>query len=269
MVLMAQKRSRAAARKVRDKWKSKAWYQVKSPDMFNRKVIGEIPSSEPENLNDRVISSTLQELTGDFSKSHIKVSFKVYEVRGSTCYTKFIGHDLTSDYIRRLTRRKRSKTDGVFEIETRDKYLIRVKPMAITDTRIQSSQQNGIRKKMQETIEEFSEMTHSEFISNMLSGELSKKIARNAKIIHPLQRVEIRRSEVLRHGELPPIIEEDEEEEKAEEEKEEGAEEEIEGEEIGEGVLEEEAEAEEEEMKLEEKAEVEAEEMLKEEAEEE
>ena len=80
-------KSRAAARKVKDKWKSKLWYNVKAPDMFDRKVIGEIPSDESEKLIGRVVAATLQEITGDFSKAHMKVSFKVYETRGNDCYT--------------------------------------------------------------------------------------------------------------------------------------------------------------------------------------
>mgnify|MGYP000004233416 CR=1 FL=1 len=240
---MAQKpKSRAAARKVKDKWKSKVWYSVLAPDMFDRKVLGEIPADDPVKLNERVVESTLHEISGDFSKQHVKVSFKVYDTRGTNCYTRFIGHDLTSDYVRRLTRRKKSKTDGIFDVETRDNYLFRIKPMAIADTRIQSAQQTIIRGIMKDTIHQVADgKTHSEFVSSILSGELAKLIAKNSKVIHPLSRVEIRRSQVLRPGELPPIIEEEE----------------IEAE-----VLEEEEDNEEEELKLEAEAEVEAEEML-------
>src|SRR3989337_350830 len=38
---MAEKKTRAAARKIKDKWKSKVWYNLLAPEMFNRQLIGE------------------------------------------------------------------------------------------------------------------------------------------------------------------------------------------------------------------------------------
>jgi small subunit ribosomal protein S3Ae len=130
---------------------------------------------------------------------HIKLLFKINEVNGFDAHTRFIGHTLTSDYIRRLTRRKHSKTDGVFDAVTKDKALIRVKPMAVTEKRIQVSQQQAIRGIMGEVIRrEAAKRMHSEFIREMLSGNVSKNILKACKLVYPLKRVEIRRSEVLR-----------------------------------------------------------------------
>ncbi|MFQ6128138.1 MAG: 30S ribosomal protein S3ae [Thermoplasmata archaeon] len=202
------KKSRAAARKVKDKWKSKSWYNIIAPDMFDSRVLGETPSDSPEKLMDRVAEVTVQDLTGDFSRMHIKLRFKVHDVRGGDAYTYFIGHDMTSDYIRRLTRRKRSRTDGTFDVMTKDENLIRVKPMAIAERRIQSSKQSAIRKKMGDVIKsEASEKTLSELVKAMIMGEMSKKIALACKSIQPLQRVEVRKSELMRISKLPEIPE--------------------------------------------------------------
>ncbi|MCK4444237.1 MAG: 30S ribosomal protein S3ae, partial [Thermoplasmata archaeon] len=35
------KKSRVAARKVKDKWKAKGWYNLIAPTMFNKALIGE------------------------------------------------------------------------------------------------------------------------------------------------------------------------------------------------------------------------------------
>jgi small subunit ribosomal protein S3Ae len=145
---------------------------------------------------------------------HIKLRFKVHEVRGGDAYTYFIGHDMTSDYIRRLTRRKRSRTDGTFDVKTKDDNLVRIKPMAIAERRIMSSKQSAIRKKMGEIVEaEASEKTLSELVRAMIVGEMAKKIAVACRTIQPLQRVEIRRSELMRISKLPDIPEKPTEEE--------------------------------------------------------
>lgn len=216
--MAAKKAPRTTARKVKDKWRSKEWYRILAPDMFNNTQLAETLSDDGSKVMGRVTEVTMQDLTGDFSKMHIKLQFKINEISGFNAHTQFIGHSLTSDYIRRLTRRKHSKTDGVFDVVTKDKALIRVKPMAVTEKRIQVSQQQAIRNIMGRVIgKEASEKLSSEFIKEMLSGNISKSILRACKPIYPLKRVEIRKSEILR---LPtekvveaPIPEEKEKEE--------------------------------------------------------
>ncbi len=215
--MAAQKSSRTAIRKVKDKWKAKEWYRILAPDMFNHVQIAETLSSERSNVIGRTTEVTLQDLTSDFSKMHIKLQFQVYEVNGFDAHTRFMSHSLTSDYIRRLTRRKHSKTDGVIDVRTKDNALIRVKPMAVTEKRIQVAQQRAIRAVMNEvTLQTGRTKTSSEFIRDIISGNLSKNILKACKVIYPLKRVEIRRSEVLENPTIEIIPEKVEEEEKEE-----------------------------------------------------
>lgn len=200
---MAQKQ-RAAAKKVKDKWRAKEWYKVYAPEMFNKMQLGETPSDSPENLLGRVMEATVQDLTGDFSKMHIKIKFKINDVRGMDAFTVFDGHDLTSDYVRRLTRRKRTKTDAVVDVTTKDGWEIRVKPMAVSEQRIQASQETAIRKMMMEEIKKAaSEATIGEFVRMMIMGEMAKRISEVSKVIVPIKRIEIRKSEVRKMGAMP------------------------------------------------------------------
>jgi len=169
----------------KDKWKSKNWYNVMAPDMFNRAKIAEALSDEPEKIIGRVAEVTAQDVTGDFSKMHIKLRFKVNDVRGMDAYTYFVGHDMTSDYVRRMTRRRKSKIDTTVDFKTRDDFIIRLKPLAIS----------------------------GKVVKAIISGHLAKKVAVACKTIQPLQRVEIRKSQILKEGYIPPAPEKEEEEE--------------------------------------------------------
>lgn len=201
---MAEKKTRAAARKIKDKWKGKVWYNLLAPEMFNRQLLGETIADEPSKLVGRVTEVTVQDLTGDFSKMHIKLSFRVNQVQGQDALTQFVGHDMTSDYIRRLTRRKRTRTDLAIDVVTKDNWRVRVKPMAITDRRIQSSKQRAIRAIMGNTIRTIAtKQTISEFVKGIISGDLAKTIAVACKPIQPISRVEVRKSEVSLMGEIP------------------------------------------------------------------
>ena len=144
---------------------------------------------------------------------HIMLKFKVNDVRGLDAYTYFIGHDMTSDYVRRMTRRRKSKIDMTVDVKTRDDFIIRLKPLSISGRRIRASQQSAIRLTMGEVITRFcSAKALDEVVKVIISGQLARDVAVACKPIHPLQRVEMRKSEVLKKGYVPPVPEEDEEE---------------------------------------------------------
>ena len=198
-------KTRGSSRKVKDKWKSKEWYKLHAPRMFNEAEIGETPSADPEYVLGRTAEVTVQDLTGDFSKMHIKLKFKVTSVDGYDAKTSFIGHDLTSDYVRRLTRRRKTKTDHVVDVVTKDGFTYRIKTMSIAERRIQSSQEDGMRRIIAETLVAIGqEKTLSEIVKDIVSGDLAKDLARACRVVIPIKRIEIRKSEVLASGEGEP-----------------------------------------------------------------
>ena len=210
-------KGRAASRS-KDKWKSKIWYDIMAPDMFNRQKVAETCADEPEKLIGRVAQVTVQDITGDFSKMHIKMKFKINDVRGSEAHTYFIGHDTTSDYVRRMTRRRKSKIDTIVDAKTRDEFIIRLKPLGISNRRLRSSQKSAIRLTMENVIGEFATNKNlDEIVKAIISGQLAKQAAVACKTISPLQRVEIHKSEILKAGFIPDIPDAEEPEEEVEE----------------------------------------------------
>ena len=209
------------------KKKQKIWYSLIAPSMFGRKKIGETPADDPEKVLGRTVEVSLQELTGDFAKAHLKVILKVVDIKGLEAHTVFIGHSTTTDYVKRMARRHKSKIDGVFDVTTKDGKRIRVKPSAYTAKRIQTSKKRAIRAVMKEVIETMAQNnTLEDFVKFMLDGEIGKQTYKLAKPIYPVKRVEVHKSELL---EVPKVEvkKEEEEIEEIEKEMEEEAEEEV------------------------------------------
>jgi small subunit ribosomal protein S3Ae len=199
---MARRQTSREAKKLKDKWKAKEWYSIVAPDLFNRAKIGETLADDPTKLMGRTVEVTLQDLTGDFRMMHIKLKFKIIDHSTSEAFTRFMGHDLTSDFIRRQTRRKRTKMEGVFDVTTKDGYRVRLKPMAISDRRIQSSVQYDIRKRMADVVGKTAgDHTFSELTSLVLTSDrdraLVSTVLKECRSIYPLRRVDIRKMEVL------------------------------------------------------------------------
>lgn len=202
---MARKMSakaRAEARKQRDKWKSKRWYTIRAPRFpWDFKNIGETLGESDEHILGRIYSMTLQEFNGDFTKMHILLKFKVASCVGQDAITQFIGHEHQNDHIRRQVRRYRGKVDAVVDVVTKDGFLIRMKPMIITQNRIKTSVKQSIREKASETIRTTAaKMTYADLQKLMLSGELEESITNVVKVIYPTKTCIIRKSQLLQEG---------------------------------------------------------------------
>ena len=197
---------------------AKTWYALVTPKAFGRAKIAETPADDGEKVFGRIIEVSMQEFTGDFAKAHIKILFKVVDVSGFEARTAFIGHSTTSDYVKRMARRHKSKMDGVFDVTTKDNQRIRVKPSAYINKRIQTSQKIAIRTIMFTVIKKLAKNnTLDEFVKNMLDGEIGKQTYKMTKTIYPVKRVEVHKSELLEAPKIE-IVKEDEEIEQIEEE---------------------------------------------------
>lgn len=197
----AQPKKTTLARTVKDKWRSKHWYKVRAPGLFQHADLGETMASEPEQMLGRTLEITLQELSGgaDIGKAHIKLRFQVERVSGeNVAESKFVGHELTSDYVRRLARRKRSKIDISLPVRTKDGVDIILKPVAVGEQRLQTRLRAELRHKLRSLlVDEAAQKTAPEFVREMLQGELGKLLAHGLKTLYPLKKIEIRSSVVL------------------------------------------------------------------------
>jgi len=195
---MAKARSRAAARKIKDRWKAKEWYNILAPPAFDNVTIADTLSDSPDGLINRVTGVSLQDLTNDFRKSHVTLYFKINKVDENNAYTQYVGHTLTSDYLRRMIRRRRSKIEGVYDVTTRDGAVTRVKPFATTDKRIQNSQKSVVREAMKSTLSgQAKKSTLSEFVRDIIDGKVGSEIYKSCKTLYPVKRVEIFKTEVI------------------------------------------------------------------------
>jgi len=188
----------SASRPVKDKWKLKKWYEVLAPELFNNISLGTVPADDPDKLIGRVMETTLYDVTGDISQVHVKLYFQIIKVEGDKAYTWFKGHELARDYMRSLIRRKSSKIQGIFDITTKDGYVLRITIVALTSYRCKSSQKRAIRRIMRDYITSRApELTLAELVSETLSYKISNEIAERARKIYPIRRVEVYKTKLL------------------------------------------------------------------------
>ncbi|MCX8198066.1 MAG: 30S ribosomal protein S3ae [Candidatus Micrarchaeota archaeon] len=192
---MAEKKT-----KVVDKWKTKSWYSVIAPEMFESKEIGQIVSSDESNLLNRKIKVGLGELLGSFSQSsaYTSIFFRVKEVKGKSAYASFVGHELMPGYVRTLARRRRSVISQVDDVATKDGVRIRIKTICVSGVKVSESVRTDTRKAISSAIKELAKQSEfSALVQEIVFGKFSAKVFNAIKKIGPLKRVEIRKTEVI------------------------------------------------------------------------
>jgi small subunit ribosomal protein S3Ae len=178
-------------------WKAKSWYNLVAPDMFGKTNIGETVADVPEKLIGRVVEITLGELTNDLSKQNTKLILKIDRVGGDSAYTKYMGHQLTQDYLRSLVKRQTSAVETNISVTTKDGYTLRVKPSCFTIKRARANQVKAIRSIMNNVIAaKAKELDMQQFVQDVVTGKLSASIYHDVKPIYPLRRVEVRKTEI-------------------------------------------------------------------------
>ena len=186
------------SRKITDKWKTKKWFKIIAPKMFNEQEIGETPAQKPQLVEGRVIKIVLGKLTGDRKAKHIEVKFKVSDVQGDRASTVVIGHEVRPSYIGRLVRRRKSKIDAIATVKTKDGKKARITAVTVCGTKVDRSIETKIRKIMLDELNsEAPKKDFDELFQEYVSGNTSSKIFKASKDLAPIKRIEVTKSKLL------------------------------------------------------------------------
>lgn len=187
-----------ARAKGRDNWRLKKWYDIVAPQMFGFQKIGETLTTDSEQLKGRVIEITLRDLIDDYSKSHVKLCFKVDRIEDDRAVTEFIGHDMSQGYIRSQVRRRATKVDCITDVTTDNGKKLRITALVITLRKVKSSHVDSIRSKMRETIEKrAAKLEFDPLVQEIALGKLASDVYKQVKEICPIRRVEVKKSKVI------------------------------------------------------------------------
>ncbi len=204
---MSSKGKKGRSRHVRDKWRGKSWYMALAPSFFGNVELGRIPAADPDQLIGRIVEATLYDITSDFSHQNLKLFFQISELEGKVANTIFKGHEYSRDYMRSLVRRRTTKVDGLFNLNTKDGYRLRISVSALTLSRIKTSQEKIIRGIMNRTVrEKAAELNLDSFVQEVVLGKIASDVYNEAKKVAPLRHVGISKSKLI--GEPIQVLEE-------------------------------------------------------------
>jgi small subunit ribosomal protein S3Ae len=186
------------AKRVRDKWRSKDWYTVTTPNYFGNVDLGAVPADDPQKIVGRIIDATLYDITNDFAHQYLKMYFQVTEVDGKTAKTVFKGHEYSRDFLRSLVRRRTTRIDTILNVTTKDGYRVRVAVCAFTLNRVKTSQELAVRGIMQRIVNEKAAiLLFDQFAQEVVLGKIASDVYNESKKVAPLRHVGIRKSKLV------------------------------------------------------------------------
>ena len=178
-------------------WKAKSWYRVHVPDNLGKAYIGDTIANDAESVVGRIMTATLGEITNDYAKQHMKMSFKIATVTGDSAYTEFVGHEVTRDYLRSLVKRRSSRIDCIVPVTTKDNKKVRLTICCYTFARANISQEHAIRDAIVKAVAVQAQAWDlNTLLNGIVSGEISRDLFKAVKPIYPTRRVEIIKSKV-------------------------------------------------------------------------
>jgi len=178
-------------------WKAKSWFKVYVPDNLGKAYIGDTIANSADSVVGRIMQATLGEITNDYAKQHIKMSFKIATVSGDAAYTEFVGHEVTRDYLRSLVKRRSTRVDSQVQLQTKDGKKVRLTVSCYTFARANVMQEHAIRKVIADTIAaQAAAWDLTTLLTGIMSGEISRDLFKVVKKIYPTRRVEIIKSKV-------------------------------------------------------------------------
>ena len=111
------------------KKKKKTWISILAPKEFNEMEIGETLISDPQEAINKHIAVSLMAITNDIKKQSVRVVFKITEIKENKALTEIIGYEIIDAYLKRITKRAKSKVEDSYDVITKDDVKVRIKPV--------------------------------------------------------------------------------------------------------------------------------------------
>ncbi len=174
-----------------------------APRELGARFLGQTPTTDPKSLVGRVMDIGVPDITGDNSKYYMKVRVRISKIEGKTCLTSFNGFECLREHLLRMVRKRNQKVENVFDVVTKDGWLLRIKPWTILNGKPATTVGNRMRLFTMNFFNEFARKNNmSELMRKVISTEIQMRIKKEGSKIYPVRFSEIARIKVLRSPEF-------------------------------------------------------------------
>ena len=192
--------ARTKGRKIKDNCREQGWINAIAPDIFNNRVLANIPITSDKKSLGRVISTTLYDLIqGDHQNYSVKLSFQIQEINDNKALTLLKGYEYSREYLRSLIRRGSSSVSFIKDYVTADGYKVRLYFIGFGQGRINTSKKHAIRGIVDNIlISKTGSQNYDELSQDIIFEKLSSEISKDVQKIVHLRKVAIRKFKLIK-----------------------------------------------------------------------
>ncbi|MGC8676427.1 MAG: hypothetical protein ACP5T3_02850 [Candidatus Micrarchaeia archaeon] len=185
-----------ATQKGAEKWKTKQWLDVKTPDTLGNEVIGSIPAEKSEAAIGRIMKVSLSWITHNASHSFMTVGLKINQAMNNVANTQVVFLESQFSYLHSLVRRHSDALYTYDKLKSKDGSSVIAKLLLTTRSKATASQKRALRRALTAFLQDYaSKHTRDELIKSMLSSEMQSEGHKQLNKVLPLAKLEIKRVE--------------------------------------------------------------------------
>ncbi|MBS3135820.1 hypothetical protein J4401_02575 [Candidatus Woesearchaeota archaeon] len=170
----------------------KNWVSLIAPPMFQDRQIGETLVSEPALLIGKKIKVNFAVFSDDMKKQSTEISFVVDKVEGNKAFTSFLGLRLMPTMVRRIVKKGRSRIDEVMNAVTKDKKVVTIKILIVTQKIVRGSVTSKIHSEVIKLVSKMASQTdYVQFCEDIVKGSVMKETKEKIKKIYPIKSCEV------------------------------------------------------------------------------
>jgi len=174
----------------------KHWVKIIAPKLFKEQALGESYVPNADVLVGRCVSVSMMTLTGDPQKQSVNVKFKIISVVNDVAQTEFRSFKIQPAAAKKLVRRKRSKLEDSFIVETADKKIIRIKPLSVTRGKGNGMVLASLRKFQRAYLAKIVSQTKLEdLVQGIVRKRIQSQLSKVLRKFYPIVTSEIRQLE--------------------------------------------------------------------------
>ncbi len=177
--------------------KTKKWFAITAPDVFDKKEIGHTLALDGSRIIGRMITLPMTNVTGNFADFDTSGIFRIIRAGADSAETEYAGQQLMEDKISRLIQKWSSRIDTITDITSTDNRKIRIKLITITSERVKVSLKRSIRANVDETVKDIlKDKNFDAIVKDFIDKKFTNTLKSRAAKLYPLKSVELRKVEV-------------------------------------------------------------------------
>ena len=187
----------APTAKAIEKWKTKQWFNVHTPNILGEAVIGEIPAQDEKVVLGRVMKVSLSWITKNPAHSFMTIGLRVKSANGNAAQTDISYIEQVYSYTHSLVRRGSSVIYTISKNKDKNGKPIVLKLIGISRYKINTPKKAGIRKNVIAFATEYiAGRTTEELVKAIIDGSFQIEAAKIANKVAPMAKLEVKKIEL-------------------------------------------------------------------------